>query len=67
MIGLEADGLAYGYINTNGGSTLTYHSQTKFSAGKNRGNLRLADVNGDGWYSTSLFFKAEQGLDTTER
>lgn len=48
MICLEKNGRASGWLNTNGGRTLTWHNQFKFSEGKDRANLRFADVNGDG-------------------
>ncbi|KAK1755378.1 hypothetical protein QBC47DRAFT_300196, partial [Echria macrotheca] len=48
MICLEKNGHASGWLNTNGGKTLTWHQQFKFSEGKDRANLRFADVNGDG-------------------
>ncbi|KAL2256741.1 hypothetical protein VTK26DRAFT_1190 [Humicola hyalothermophila] len=45
---LEPDGRTWGYLNFDGGKRLELHSQFKFSEGKDRANLRFADVNGDG-------------------
>ncbi|KAK5653242.1 hypothetical protein OQA88_9141 [Cercophora sp. LCS_1] len=47
LICLEKNGRAYGYINSNGGNTFTWHSQFKFSEGKERADITFADVDGD--------------------
>ncbi|KAK4188151.1 hypothetical protein QBC35DRAFT_463225 [Podospora australis] len=45
---MEPDGRTWALLNSNGGRTLTHHSQVKKTEGKDRANLNFVDVNGDG-------------------